>query len=237
MRTTTKTAPRAATKTAGKPKKTATPEPVRDAAIAWAHETLTPDLAATFAKAEVRRGDYATWIHLVADAAGIPAAEQHASFMIKARAILGMADEATDKDVLMELVAIRRALDAQQRPATTPAEPTGETPRTDAEREAERATLRLSRVDTHNRHYEMTIGDLIAGMVGGTPRMANPAPSLLDIVSTQLGLLQMAEDVDGGISDSFRERVTFQIQNLAQYGAELMARVAHVRAKAAEGGA
>ncbi len=222
------------TKTTTAPKKTPTPDPVRDAAIAWAHKTLSPELAATFAKAKVRRGDALTWMHIVADAADTPAADRYSEFVAEAREILGMGDVATAEDVHKELVSIRRALDARH-PATTPGPatpPAGESPRTDADREAERVTLRRSKVEAHNRHYEMTIGDLVAGMVCGTPSAANPAPSLLSIVSTLVGLLQIADEVDGGISDSFRERVTSQIRHLAQYGAELTSRVARARGAA-----
>lgn len=60
-----------------------TSDPVRTAAIAWARETLRPELAEAFAAAKVDAGDVETWVRLVADAAGDPTTHAKAASTIE----------------------------------------------------------------------------------------------------------------------------------------------------------
>jgi hypothetical protein len=188
--------------------------PVREAAVAWAHATLTPEQAAIFAASEVDDDDAETWMHLVADAGAGPHIAERMKVRAMAAALLGLHERADDNAVIAAISKLR-----SERASA---------------RNAETAVLGCSGVTASAEIHDMTIGDLVAGMATGHTDDDNPAAPLLDTVATLLSLLQMAEEVDGGISDTFRNRAMFQIQNLAQYGAELTRRVARVRDLAVE---
>lgn len=99
---------------------------------------------------------------------------------------------------------------------------------------ANRKVFDRSNVLAWEAAHERGVGDLVAGALAADLLTKNASAGLLDLVQMLLGVLNVAEEVDGGLDPKLSLLVRHRIQMLAEHGGQLAARVDAARSGKAE---